>query len=249
MRTERWRDLTLITLGSDQLLVVACDSAGAVGPKPLDELQVPGELVGRFTTRVPLMEVLSVGAEPVAVIDTLSVEPDPTGAAIRRGIEQELREAGLDPTLSLNGSEEKNFPTRQTGLGVTVIGLADKRAFRSNLTQAGDQLCLIGYPCVGRDVLVHASSIADISAVRALTTIPGVHDIVPIGSRGILAEANDVLNTWIINWFHELPIPLTQSAGPATCLLVSVDPTTLPLLSIIAKPVTLVATIDEHKSH
>src|SRR6056297_238032 len=85
------RDISLISLPSGQVLVVACDSSGGIGPQRNDYINVPGEVVGRFLARVPLMEIISVGAKPIGLIDTLSVAYDPVGHTILEGIKEELR--------------------------------------------------------------------------------------------------------------------------------------------------------------
>ena len=55
------------------VMVVGCDAAGGIGPKPLDKVKVSGYTLGRFTARVALMEVLAVGASPICLVNTLSV--------------------------------------------------------------------------------------------------------------------------------------------------------------------------------
>jgi len=69
---RQFRDLTLIPISHDELLVIACDSLGGIGPKQHDMVKVPAEIVGQYTVRGPLMEVLAAGARPVAVINTLA---------------------------------------------------------------------------------------------------------------------------------------------------------------------------------
>ncbi|HHY18163.1 MAG TPA: alpha-ribazole-5-phosphate synthase, partial [Firmicutes bacterium] len=56
--SSKYRDLTLVSLTEDCVLVIACDSAGGIGPKELDSVKVPGYVLGRFTARVALMELL-----------------------------------------------------------------------------------------------------------------------------------------------------------------------------------------------
>lgn len=125
-------------------MVIGCDSAGGIGPKPLDRVKVDGYTLGRFTARVALMEVLSTGAKPICLVDTLSVEPDPLGLEIIKGVKDEAKEAGLDPTLAVTGSSEKNIPVEQTGIGVTVIGIAEKGLLRIGLSKPKDVVMAIG---------------------------------------------------------------------------------------------------------
>ena len=44
----RQRDLLYIGLGANEVLVIAADSAGGLGPKPADTVAVPAEIVGRW---------------------------------------------------------------------------------------------------------------------------------------------------------------------------------------------------------
>ena len=123
------RDLRLFKLDRKRILVVSCDSAGGIGPKPFDKVKVSGSVVGKFTARVALMEALSVGALPFCVTVALSVEPQPTGAQILNGIRSELRHASLTLPITLQSSE-KNFAVKQTGLGITVLSIASPRSLR-----------------------------------------------------------------------------------------------------------------------
>ncbi len=61
-RKAKYRDLTLVTLDEGRVLVVACDSAGGIGPKELDSVKVPGYVLGRFTARVALIRCWPPGA-------------------------------------------------------------------------------------------------------------------------------------------------------------------------------------------
>lgn len=206
-------------------IVIACDSLGAIGNKPLDRLHVPGEVTGRMTATVPLMEVLASGATPVAVINTFSVEMDPTGITIAKGIEEAVKEAGL-PLSVINGSTEENMVTEQTGLGVTVIGMASPQQLRLGSSRPGDLVYCLGKPLVGEEVLRFAKEAASISAVRRLLTQPGVHEILPVGSKGIHYELQQLaqlagVRFEMLDSAHTLD--LQKSAGPATCLLVSVE--------------------------
>lgn len=132
---------------------MSCDSCGGIGPKPLDRVKVNGYTVGRFTARVALMEVLSVGAEPVCLANTLTVEPKPTGTQIIRGICDEVRHAGLDARIVMMYSTEKNTSVRQTGLGVTVVGAATSKSLKVGRCTSGDAVIAVGLPHVGNEVV------------------------------------------------------------------------------------------------
>ncbi|QGP92167.1 hypothetical protein MGLY_15310 [Neomoorella glycerini] len=227
---RRYRDLTILDLDEQRVLVIACDSAGAIGPKEADVVRVPGYILGRFTARVALMEVLAAGAWPVCIVNTLCVEPEPAGTAIREGVADEIRVLGIDPEKALTGSSEKNVPTSQSGIGVTVIGMAAKTSLLMGRLAAGDALALFGRPKVGAEVFLEDQEIVDLKTVRLLLAQPGVREMVPVGSRGILAEAQDLAALYglQINWRQNLPeLNLHKSAGPATCILAAGDPAAL----------------------
>ncbi|MCG0277198.1 MAG: hypothetical protein L5656_01505 [Thermanaeromonas sp.] len=238
MSIRKYRDLTLIDLSDDKVLVIACDSCGAVGPKEGDVVKVPGYVVGRFTSRVALMEVLAAGAWPICVVDTLCVEPFPTGADVQRGIIDELRFLRVDPEALLTGSTEKNIPTSQSGVGVTVIGIASKEQLRIGRLRAGDSLALFGLPKVGTEVSLGDPEIADLSTIMLLLSSNQVREIVPVGSRGIKAEAETLalLNDLELVWYGiSDEVDLYKSAGPATCLLAAGEEATLKVLGEKAK--------------
>ncbi|NLN15929.1 MAG: alpha-ribazole-5-phosphate synthase, partial [Firmicutes bacterium] len=81
-KVRQLRDVTVIDMADGSLLVVACDSLGAIGSKENDLVKVPGYVVGRMTSRVALLEVMSTGARPLVLINALAVEMTPTGEEI-----------------------------------------------------------------------------------------------------------------------------------------------------------------------
>lgn len=238
------RDIIIFELNEDQIMVIGCDSTGGIGPKPLDKIRVDGYTLGKYTARVALMEVLSVGAKPVCLIDTLSVELEPTGTEIMNGIRDEVKVAGLDPTLAITGSSEKNIPVEQTGMGVTVVGMARKELLRMGLSKPKDMVAVIGIPCVGNEVVTaeKEKKIAEISDLLNLLNAEYIHDIISVGSRGICYEA------WTLGKESDLKflvadqqeIDLKKSAGPATVILVSLPYHKLvELRKIIRKPINI----------
>lgn len=235
------RDLTMLDLPGGGRLLIACDAAGGIGPKPLDEIQVPGYVLGRFTARVALMEVMAAGGRPVQLVNTACVEPEPTGAEILAGIRQEAALAGIGDE-GITGSFEKNICTRQTGLGVTAIGLYDGAP---RTARPGDLLLAIGRPKVGPEVYLEDPEIADLPLVGWLAAQPLVHDILPVGSRGIAAEAADLAQTagLQLDWLEpEEGWDLTKSAGPATTVLVATPPAALAALALtLVKPWAVLA--------
>lgn len=190
--------------------------------KDLDEVRISWSITGRLTTRVALMEVLSTGAVPQMMTVAISNEPYPTGEGILEGVREELVFARL--TLPMAISTEKNIITQQTGLGVSVIGVAEKNQLRIGTSQSGDNIYCLGFPKVGPEINnPEDSEIVQIHHIQALLNICGVHDIIPVGSRGIHVEAqqlaSNVKKQMIVD--PSCVLDLHKSAGPSTCLIVS----------------------------
>ena len=242
----RYGDVTVLTPAGQKegalyqvapLLAVACDSLGAIGPKAHDVLHVPGYVVGRFACRVPLMELIAVGAEPLLVVCALCVEPEPAGAEIMAGVRDEVEAAGLDPAAAITGSTEKNMPTAQTGVGVTALGVLPTPAtLRWGRGRPGDVVVAVGRPKVGAAVTLDDAELADIPTLRLALAHPACGDAVPVGSRGIAAEAEDLARRSNCSFVAstDAPIDLAISAGPATCFLVTVAEAGLPALDDLA---------------
>lgn len=228
MQPEKVRDLSVIDLDGTSLLVVACDSDGGIGPKELDTIYCAGHVLGRFAARVPLLEVLASGARPFLLVNCLAVEMDPTGKEIIGGIQQEASEAGLDPGSAITGSTEDNVATRQTGVGVVVLGIASKQAFRPNRSRAADLVYRVGVPksAPRHQVFPHDPQIMDVTALREICQYEYIHDILPVGSKGIEYEARQLAmsSNLAFEKAGDPEIEWRASAGPATCVLVSIDP-------------------------
>ncbi|NLM53150.1 MAG: hypothetical protein GX197_10075 [Firmicutes bacterium] len=219
-KVKNIRDLTLVELDSENILVIACDSLGAIGSKAADRVATSGKVVGRCTVRVPLLEIMAAGAVPLVIINTLSVEMDPTGKEILQGISQELEVSGLTD-VTVTGSTEENMPTVQTGVGITVIGKASAATLRLGRARAGDIVYCVGKPKVGTEVLT--GPLPDVPLLEKLLQQAWVHEILPVGSKGVLDEARQLATTAGYD-FHLAADPgldVHKSAGPATSLLVA----------------------------
>ncbi|GAB6154369.1 hypothetical protein JCM17380_31190 [Desulfosporosinus burensis] len=217
------RDVEVVSLNKAQYLVASCDSCGAIGMKELDTYQVPWSITGRLTTRVALLEVLSTGAVPKLMTVAISNEPYPTGDEIIKGVNDELEAAGLE-TLPMAISTEKNMTTQQTGLGISVIGVAEKNKLRIGTAQSGDDVYCLGLPKVGSELNnPEDPEIVQVKALQFLLEISSIHDIISVGSRGIRLEA-ELLASTINKRLHvdsTCPLDLDKSAGPSTCLIFS----------------------------
>ena len=240
------RDILIFEFSSGKKLVVGCDSAGGIGPKSLDKIKVDGYTLGKFTARVTLMEVLATGAKPFCIIDTLSVELEPTGLEILEGIKEEAKIAGLDPKAAITGGSEKNFKVEQTGIGVTVIGLAKKEGLRIGISKPNNIIVAIGTPCVGNEVISAEKEhkIADLIDLQNLLNCKFINEIIPVGSEGIDYEIQVLAKSSNLKYelINQSELNLKKSAGPATVILASLDKSKLAeLKTIITKPVKIIA--------
>ncbi|MGC8779160.1 MAG: hypothetical protein ACP5Q4_10840, partial [Candidatus Caldatribacteriaceae bacterium] len=201
-------------------------------------VQVPLQISARFTARVALAEILSLGAEPLAIVLTLSVEPYPFLQEAREGIQEELATIGKED-LPVLFSSEKNMKTRQTGLGVTVVG---RKTHLLPLPSFPLFLYALGVPSCGPEVLAHEGEIADLRDILCLRTFAPL--ILPVGSQGVFCEALTVARELGAKLHLSPPFPysLFRSCGPATvCLFGSQEKNeaSLPL----SKPVWRIGTL------
>lgn len=243
------RDVLLFRMSAKLILVVSCDSAGGIGPKPLDHVKVGAEVLGKFTARVALMEALSIGAAPICLTTTLSVEREPTGIGIRKGVENELRFARLNLRTPILDSSEKNVAVNQTGVGVTVIGTVSPRSLRVGRSKREDRIIAVGTPQVGVEVLLaeREGRIADTRDVQALVKRSFVHEIIPVGSQGIMKEAQTIAHESRLRFmpYENANVDLVKSAGPSTVILCAVPRSNAGTLSrAITKPINIVGSLE-----
>jgi selenophosphate synthetase-related protein len=241
-------DVAVLGVPTGHAIVVGSTSSGAVGPKAMDQVKVKGRILGKFLARVALMDVVAVGAFPVLLSVTLGVEKEPTGNEILEGIRKEAIVLGLEPNQVVLEKTEENFPTTQTGAGLTVVGFANEGNLRLGKTVPGDVLVAVGKPKVGEEVIaaeVHGE-IADLRNVAALSQRRYVHDIVAVGSQGIAYEARMMAFAVgrQLKLSEQATVDLEKSAGPASVVLVTLDPKRLEDLNLLLqKPVTVVGEI------
>ena len=241
-------DVTILKVPTGHAIVTGSTSSGAVGPKELDEVKVDGKVLGKFLARVALMDVTAIGAFPLLLSVTLSVEKEPTGNQILEGIKREAQNLGLDPNQVIMENTEDNFQTTQTGAGLTVIGFANEEELRLGKTCPKDLVVAIGRPKVGSEVLAAEArgEIADLKNITQLSQRKYVHDIVPVGTLGI-ASAAEMMAYGVGRQLKLLEVQgldLCKSAGPATVVLATIDKEKLEdLISLIPKPINVIGEI------
>jgi len=239
------RDVTLLQVNPGEYLLFASGSLGGIGSKPHDTLQVPADVASYACARVALMKIVALGGTPMFLINTLSVEMNPTGRHAIEGIHRQMDELGLDRSFALIGSTEENMPVEQTSMGVTAVGGAVENDIGFGSTQHLDAILCVGLPKSAPDdqVSFDDPEVLKLSTLRRLAEHPAVHEVVPVGSRGIDAELEDLmrLTDLTLQYEADIPIPLDKSAGPVTCALVMLAaPQVEEVRALCTEPVTLI---------
>ncbi|MHC1589785.1 MAG: alpha-ribazole kinase [Candidatus Hecatellaceae archaeon] len=239
---ETPRDLIILKLAGTYL-TVSCDSCGGIGFHPLDAIKVEGRVLGSFLARVALMETLSVNAKPLACSLTLPINPGSALKEVLAGVQGEFKAAGLTGKVRFILSTEKSFPVRQTGAGITVLGFA--RKLKIGKVKGGDLLVAVGRPCVGREVLKAETKnqIANLKDLGKLLKMSFVHEVIPVGSKGILHEARVLAKGSGLRFkpFPRLAVDVRKPAGPSTVILAAVDKNSVENLEkTISKPLAKV---------
>ena len=226
--TESVRDLTKIALTNEYSLIIAVDSAGGIGILEGDTVKCDPYQLGRFAMRVPLLELLSCGAYPLAAFDMLTIPMKGSGEKIVKGVRDELKQIGLKGDFPLSGSTEDNVPTSMTGIGTTIVGLVHSRDFRPGKSEFGDVIMCVGIPksAPGDNVSLDDKEMVNQNDILDILKIEGIHDILPVGSKGVKYEANEMARSASLNFKVEknTVIDINKSGGPSTCVIVSCVP-------------------------
>jgi hypothetical protein len=207
------RDILLFDTGPGGVLASAVDSCGGIGQLEGDTLRADPVIVGDYTARVALLEVLAAGALPVFASAAVSSGPD-TAKPLISGIKK-----ALGASLPLAISTEKNMPAPMTALGVTVTGFCPKNGLRIARAEKGDVVYCAGLPLVGAETLLPDAVLFGANHLTALLALPNVHSLLPVGSRGVAAEAMLLAAESGLSAAldPDAEINLEKSAGPATC--------------------------------
>ena len=242
---NHYRDVDFVPLTEEKLLIIACDSCGAIGNKELDQVKISPYYVGQFTARVVIMEIMSVGANPVALTAAICNENQPTGEQILEGIRDELIQAGFFH-IPITISTEKNMGTQQTGLGISVVAICEKETLRIGKSKIGDIVYAVGVPKVGDEVVQDQGEIADCRVLRQILNIQGIGDIIPVGSQGIVGECKNLARYLggEFESFSLLDIDIEKTAGPCTSIVFS-SPYEIDLEGKVDVPYFCVGRIEE----
>lgn len=222
MRSKQFRDNTILDLGLGNTLGIACDSSASIGQKPCDAVDVDPEITAACCLRVPLFELICIGAEPICIIDVIGNEMKPTGEKMLKGIKKEMKQANIE-NVPINGSTEENMLTKMSSLGITVIGKFPNKFVEPTIGK-GDFLFRLGTPLIGQEVVDNLGDLCSYSELYELKNEVGVLDMLPVGSKGIQFESKEMadFNQLKIHLTESKSDVLTKSAGPATVVLVAV---------------------------
>jgi len=224
MEIKQVRDLTLISIDEKRYMGISCDSCGAIGIKEYDVVKATPQITAYQTAKVVLAELMSMGFTPLVLADGLAVEMNDTGKQLIEGFNSALSMLKTCK-VHLTGSTEENMKTVQTSMGVTCIGVCDKDKLKYKKTIINDICILLGLPLVGNDVVNNPDKILDISDYENLYLCDFVKEILPIGSRGISSELNDLCEYNNLNFKYKdnISLDITKSAGPSCCCLITLD--------------------------
>jgi hypothetical protein len=241
MDIKQIRDITIIDFDENKYLGIACDSCGGIGYKEQDVVKAPPKLAAYQTGKVILAELMSMGFTPFILADGLAVEMNDTGKQLIEGFNEVLKK--LHYSVHLTGSTEENIRTVQTAMGVTGIGFCDKDKLKFNKTESGDICLLAGLPMVGNEVLNNPDKILDIDDFEKMFLCDYIKEMLPVGSRGIEAELNDLLKYNGLGFIYEnnISIDFKKSGGPSCSCIVTLNRKNIENIQrIIKKPINII---------
>ena len=241
MNIKQIRDITIIDFDENRYLGVACDSCGGIGYKEQDMVKASPQLTAYHTGKVVLAELMSMGFTPFILADGLAIEMNDTGKQPIEGFNEVLSKLSFN--VHLTGSTEENIKTVQTAMGITCIGLCDKDKLKFNKTKSGDLCLIIGLPMVGNEVVNNPDKTLDIEDFEKLFHCDYIKEMLPVGSRGIECELNDLLKYNGLNFKYEnnVSIDLKKSGGPSTSCIVTLSKDNLEEIKIIIKkPINII---------
>ncbi|MBS4204691.1 ATP-binding protein [Lederbergia citrea] len=213
------RDILEIPFSARESLIIAADNSGAIGMKDHDAVRVPYEVVAYYSFRVAVMECMAAGGVPISAV-LHNFCSDGAWDLFLKGVAKGAAELGLID-LPVTGSTETNFQLLQSAIGMIVVGRKEKNDHIKTGFDKGTEFAVIGKPLVGEEVLERNEEMAPLSLFKWMSEQPEVLTILPIGSKGIAHEVNQLRpGTSIESIQIEEQIELEKSAGPSTCFLI-----------------------------
>ncbi|MED1439284.1 hypothetical protein P4U23_11995 [Aeribacillus composti] len=218
------RDVIMIPISNDEDLVIAADNSGGVGQKLFDYVKVDYETVAYYGLRVVLSECLTVGAKPLAIV-MQNLIGEEEWSHLQKGCQTLFSELKCEP-IPITGSTESNFKMVQSAFAIMVIGKVRRADIKVRKTPSHAKFACIGKPLCGGEVIEKKHEIGPLPIIKKLLELPYVFEIVPIGSKGIQYEWKKLCEENKLDYCQitSTEIDITKSAGPATCFLISFDP-------------------------
>jgi len=124
-----------------------------------------------------------------------------------------------------------------------VIGVAGEGELKTGKSSRGDLIVTVGLPYFGHEGLLAKArgEIADLSDLSTLLYSSQVHDVIPVGFKGIPYETNVIAKSsnLKVSFVEEAKVDLFRSAGPSTVLLAAIPKSNLDRLRIIKELINL----------
>ncbi|RLE49325.1 MAG: hypothetical protein DRJ33_08370 [Candidatus Methanomethylicota archaeon] len=237
-------DVLLIKRTHGDIIAISCSSSGGIGEKSLDKVKVPGRLLGMCMARLAIMDLMCINAKLLGIALSLSVNPADS-REITEGVKVILSKTGIDADRSLLLNAEEVIEVDQTGLGIMAIGEASEDQLKIGASKPGDKLVLVGKPCSGELALraIEAGRAVELWEVERLLTLEIVHEVIPVDSKGVEHEALTLAYTSgrRLRFYENINADLRCSGGPATAVLLTVDPQGVgEIKKLTSKPVEVI---------
>jgi hypothetical protein len=116
------------------------------------------------------------------------------------------------------------------------------------MSKLGDLIVAIGIPSVEMEVLAaeKQGKIADLKDFLKLASFNFVHEVIPVGSKGIIHEANIIAQDahLHVKLQEKTGVDIKKSAGPATTVVVTISKDAFnQLLQFINKPMHVIGSL------
>jgi hypothetical protein len=211
------RDVISISISDQEELILASDCSGGIGNKEEDVVLADPETVGYYCFRVAVMECLAVGAR-LKAIQLLNFTSEAVWDQYCSGVKKGLSEMNLDG-IPITGSTESNISLNQSAIGVTCIGMRNKKSPISSCSNPA--YALIGTPLVGNEVIDQHTFIAPLSLFMNCVHHSSIIDIMPVGSKGVLHELSLLSGKPLRRENVTSTQDLDKSSGPSTSFIIS----------------------------
>ncbi len=210
------RDVAIVPFQDHFEIVIATDNSGSIGMKQADDVTVPYETVGYYSFRVAYMECVAAKAIPFSVT-IHNFCGDDAWSPLVYGVKKGLKELHLE-SLAITGSTETNFTLMQSAVSITVLGrriniLEQPLRYRDSI-----EVAVIGKPLVGEEVIEQKENVAPLELFQTFAERDTVTTIMPIGSKGILYELNELFSEETLRFATDLN--MEKSSGPSTSFII-----------------------------